>query len=238
MKLFHFNHIGNRNTQEDDLFVDPNGKLFMVCDGVGGHDHGEKASALLIATLANCFADYNGNMSLATVNSIISTLHEDFKSQLNGNSKFDGMASTLVLLYLLKDKAIVSHIGDSRLYHIKDRHSWWVTKDHSMVMELKEAGIIETEKQMNEHPLRNRITNAVKISTVMEPLSPESTEINNITTGDLFFMCTDGVMESFTTSQELVDLLTQQPIENVWQRLEGKCKQYANDNFTAILIEL
>jgi len=239
MKLFHFHHIGQRKTQEDDLYVDPKGRLFIVCDGVGGREYGEKASALVIEKLVNKLEDYRPQLGIESLNQMIRSLDQDFSDYVSENSQQDGMASTLVLLYLTDDQAIVSHIGDSRLYHIRSREDWWVTKDHSMVMELHEAGIIKSEKDMNEHPLRNRITKAVKITKQFQLLEPDTSKLENIQKGDLFFLCTDGVMESFE-SQELVDLLTEisLPLEKRWEMLETNCNEFAKDNHTAILLEL
>lgn len=239
MKLFHFHHIGQRKTQEDDLYIDPVGRLFIVCDGVGGREYGEKASALVIEKLVDKFKNSHSPLSTEELNQMIRSLDQDFSEYLSANVQQDGMASTLVLLYLTEDQAIVSHIGDSRLYHIRSREDWWVTKDHSMVMELHEAGIIKSEKDMNEHPLRNRITNAVKITKQFQLLEPDTTKRDSVQKGDLFFLCTDGVMESFA-SQELVDLLTTKtlPLEKRWQMLENNCAKFAKDNHTAILIEL
>jgi len=239
MKQFHFHHIGNRQTQEDDLFIDPKGRLYIVCDGVGGREYGEKASALVIEKLVDKFNSSNHDIDVEELNQMIRTLNEDFSDYLSENGQQDGMASTLVLLYLTEDHAIASHMGDSRLYHIRSRNDWWATKDHSMVMELHEAGIIKTEKDMNEHPLRNRITKAIKITKQFELLEPDTTKRNSIQKGDLFFLCTDGVMESFE-SQELVDLLTTNTLtlEKRWEMLETNCKENAKDNHTAILLEL
>jgi len=237
MKVFHFHHIGKRKTQEDDLFIDPNGKLFIICDGVGGQAHGEKASALVIETIANKFSNWSGAVTIDIVKEFLVSMNQEFMQYLIEHEIQEGMASTLVLLYLEGDYGIVSHVGDSRLYHIKGENDWWVTKDHSMVMELHEAGIIPSEEAMIEHPLRNRITKAVTISRDMKPLDPEINEIENIEAGDLFFLCSDGVSASLT-NKELITKLTEVHIEKAWGVLDFKCKEFANDNATAILIQL
>ncbi len=238
MKISHFHHIGKRTTQEDDLYVDPNGKLFIVCDGVGGRDYGEKASALVIESIVNKFATNENITSAKEIDELIASLNLELTLYLKGNAQQSGMASTLVLLYINDHgKAIVSHIGDSRLYHIKSREDWWMTTDHSMVMELRAAGILSSDKEMHDHPLRNRITNAVKITEDMSPLKPETTELDDLQPGQLIVLCSDGVMELFS-GQELVDLLCQGPIDEAWKTIEDQCLESANDNFTAILIEL
>lgn len=195
---------GKRGNQEDSVFPAPANvsaadSCFIVCDGMGGHERGEVASATVANALGSYVArNYPGQGDFAK---------EDFEKALNvaydeldaivddsdGSSRQPG--TTLTFLKLHSQGVMIAHIGDSRIYHISpSRNAICRTRDHSVVEDLYRMGEIK-ESQMRTHPRRNIITK------VMQPRQEDGRtmaaidNITNIVDGDYFMLCSDGIVE-------------------------------------------
>lgn len=236
MTVYHLHGQGQRPYQEDTFFIDSAGKLFLVCDGVGGSDVGSVASDMVSQAIQSQYADSGSKHDAVDIEAWIKQLNE---LQLPERLEAQGIrtSTTLALLYLDETYAIQAHVGDSRVYHIRSAKQWTVSQDHSVVMDLMQAGIIPTEEEMKKHPQRNRITRAISISDQSSVIDPDIKVIDDVQKGDMFLVCSDGVTEH-VTNQELVDTLTDEryPIEHKWNALQQHCQDHSRDNYTGILV--
>lgn len=159
-----------RENNEDALFasLDRDLPLYIVADGMGGHNAGEVASKMAVDIVKEEFATNNENlnsprkirerikMALEKANEVI------YKRSLN-ELDCEGMGTTVVLGYYFENRFYIGHVGDSRAYILKDDDSNQITEDHTLVNELIKKGSI-TESQALSHPQRNAITRALGTS--------------------------------------------------------------------------
>lgn len=153
-----------RGGNEDSLFILPEQQLYIIADGVGGHNSGELASRLAVGYIAqyvaiNQFSAVRNERELKRyLNSCIEGANELVYGKAAGENK--GMATTTVLCCIRGDKAYVVNVGDSRAYLIRDGMIRQITKDHTLVQEMLDNGLI-TEEEAAKHPDRHMITRAV-----------------------------------------------------------------------------
>ena len=138
---YFFNEIGKRLNQEDSVYpVHPSGNdnLFMVCDGMGGHEYGEVASSVVCESIASFFKTANKeNFSIDMFKRALAFAYDELDKQGDASETKGVMGTTLTFLYLASSKAYIAHIGDSRVYHIRtaEGQSYIINKtfDHSLV---------------------------------------------------------------------------------------------------------
>ena len=160
-----------RNVNEDMYFAseDIDLPLFIVADGMGGHNAGEIASKMAVDIVLQYFdakvEDLKDEKKLVTIikNSIKKANSEIYKTSKE-SKLFSGMGTTITLAYIFKDNIYIGHVGDSRAYIIQDNTISQVTEDHSLVQELVKNGSITIEEGKT-HPQRNMITRAAGTST-------------------------------------------------------------------------
>lgn len=235
--IYSFQHIGSRVRQEDSYHIDSNKMLFIVCDGVGGSDAGEIASAHVIQSIVATLS--KSNVMPLCVNCISKAIVEAQRS-LNElaalNNNLGQAGTTLALLHIYDGNAITAHLGDSKVILLKEGGNLlWSTKDHSTVQELFDAGLLESESEMKTHPLKNRITNAIFTNQNPNTLNITTNELRNIEIGDQFVLCTDGVLESIDIKQ-LSNLFSGDPKKSVLH-LSNIVRLNSKDNSTLIYVK-
>ncbi len=237
-----YSEIGSRDNNEDFIYPDPthvddDQKWFLVCDGVGGAEKGEVASMLAATTLDTFFRQQPDTVATdAYIQQAVAAVEGQFNHYLLDHEQAAGMATTMTLLYLHKAGATVAHIGDSRVYHIRNGQVIWRTEDHSYVNDLLKAGVL-TPDQAKHHPKRNIITRALQGGDKSVQATVQM--INDLRAGDYFFLCTDGVLER--VSDELLEgTLRDRSVTNELKlnRLRGYSLDNTRDNFTAYLIQI
>ena len=183
-----------RNGNEDALFVLPDQQLYIVADGVGGHNSGELASRMAVGYIAQYAA-------LNPVNSVESKrdLRTYFKTCFDGANELIynkacsepenvGMATTCVLCYLREGSAYIVNVGDSRAYLLRDGVLRQISEDHTCVREMVREGLL-TEDEALVHPDKNMITRAIGGEETVEP---DFFQVD-IFSGDVIILCTDGL---------------------------------------------
>ncbi len=237
-----YSELGNRGNNEDFIYPDPqyvseDQRWFLVCDGVGGAEKGEVASMLAATSLDGFFQQRPDSVATDDyVQQAVSFAERQFKGYLQEHEQAQGMATTVTLLYLHEAGATVAHIGDSRVYHIRNGEIIWRTDDHSYVNELLKAGVL-TPDEAHHHPQRNIITRALQGGE--KPVEASVQLINDLQAGDYFFLCTDGVLER--VSDELIEgTLRDDSTTNELKlsRLRNYSSGNTRDNFTAYLIQI
>ena len=232
---------GTRSLNEDAVYPNTpmeldSRRLFMICDGVGGRDKGEVASQQVIEFLSSFLENLTTKFSKDLLFHAVVSVKKALDSYSRTHPFSKGMATTLALLYLQNTTAFVVHLGDSRVYQIRDNRFIFKTKDHSLVNELLEKGTISQEEAVN-YPKKNVITRAL-VANPDITVVPEITEIK-IENGDLFLLCSDGVLEGLHEKQ-LLELLSNPALQlaEKKQLIEDACQAFANDNYSAVIIEV
>lgn len=183
-----------RSGNEDSLFVLPDQQLYIVADGVGGHNSGELASRLAVGFMAqyvamNPLKNVQNTKELKKYfQNCFAGANELIFSKAGEGSEYAGMATTTVMTYLRDDTCYVINVGDSRAYLVRDGIMRQLTEDHTLVQTLVNSGAI-TKEQALTHPDRNMITKAIGGDKTIEP------DFYRFRTypGDLIIMCTDGL---------------------------------------------
>lgn len=236
-----YSYQGGRSNNEDNIFPAAGSatrqqRWFMVCDGVGGAARGEIASHIAVEGFNDYFVQHiEPVITPDYMQSALDSVQAQFDDYLARHPEGVGMATTLTLLFLHEAGATVAHIGDSRVYHLRDGKVIWRTEDHSLVNQLVRAGVI-TPDEAREHPQRNVIERAIQGTG--KAIKPDVQIINDVRSGDYFFLCTDGVLER--VSDELLEHIVGGSASNEQkkQTLIDCCAGKTKDNFSAYLIQI
>ncbi|MBR5988088.1 MAG: serine/threonine-protein phosphatase [Prevotella sp.] len=200
--------IGQRPNQEDSI-IQWNNRLFVLCDGMGGHEKGEVASQTVCQSLVTWFEQNVNPDDLFTDDQLREALeyaYQQLDKYTDGNPK--QMGTTLTLLYIYKQGLTAAHMGDSRIYHIRpDVGILYQSRDHSLVFDLFQAGEI-TYEEMATFPQKNIVTRAITPGEDNR-MRLDIIHITDIQPDDYFYMCSDGMLEQMDNDQ-LVDLLSSQ----------------------------
>lgn len=167
------------------------GGLYAVADGMGGHSSGEIASDLAIKTLqAHCMYHLFARSDISPLAVLAAAFDEANKRIIEeaGSAELRGMGTTLTAVLVIGEDMYVAHVGDSRCYIINSRETLQVTRDHSVVQELMDAGAI-TEAEAMFHPRRNLIT---RVMGNTRELVPDLHRIK-LYAGDSILLCSDGL---------------------------------------------
>lgn len=235
MRIFRFEHQGQRPKQEDSSYISDDRSLFLVCDGVGGSHNGGEASRAIVESIEAQYHEISSEDYESIIRKLIVQANYHLFEKLGQNKS---ASTTMVMLMIIDGKAFMTHLGDSKIFYIdKTRNEWWMSKDHSLVQELFEAGILESEREMKSHPLRNRITLSMNSDTLLAEDEIKVNQVPKVNPGDIFILCTDGVLENIN-SDEMIDLFKSKPIEEAYLDLKNLCEENSKDNNTAIIIEV
>lgn len=186
--------IGNvRKAQEDShdmAIMTPNGDVFVVCDGMGGHVGGAKASSIAVDSIIEYFKKEKYDNIPQALNDAIQYANMQIIGFASANPEFRGMGTTACIVILKDNEAYIAHVGDSRIYLYlgKEKQLHRITKDHSYVQTLVDAGQI-SDDEAEHHPNKNRILKALGIRPDMSP----TVDVVHPKNGDTFLICTDGL---------------------------------------------
>ena len=237
-------HSGRvRPLNEDAIGADPALGLFILADGLGGYNAGEIASTMavssLLAELGQAYEQARAGGELfdpARVlrDTLVLMNASIFRAALNSTA-FEGMATTVVVAWLLGDTLWVGHTGDSRLYRYRRGTLEQLTRDHSFSQELLDAGMV-SEEEARMLPAKNLVTRALGASPDIEP------EVNpyDAMRGDLLLLCSDGLTEMIT-HHEIGGLLAthEDGLDEVARRLVDMANEAGGrDNVSVVLVRV
>ena len=233
---------GGRANNEDCIYplseyADSNQRLFLVCDGVGGAARGEVASALACDAIQTYFATFLGNED-PTAEFIQQAVHYTetrFDAYLQEHPEATGMATTLTLAYIGKKGITLAHIGDSRIYYIREGQALYRSEDHSLVGSLVRLGRI-TPAEARVHPQRNQILRAIQGSHI--PTEAEVMQWQDIQSGDWLFLCSDGILERLDEPQLLQQFTNTHNPAEIKDHILEVCEGKTRDNYSFYLIPL
>lgn len=227
-----------RKNNEDAWKVLQDEHLYLLADGMGGHQAGEIASTSCINFLSTIFLEkYNPNLSLEETKTFLFQLIQEVNSlihqQANENNQFKGMGTTLCCILIHTDGLIYAHVGDSRIYRYRDHHLDQLTNDDSLLRELIDLGQI-SEQQAEDFHYKNIITKAIGTEANVKP----TVKHLPIQEGDIYLMCTDGLSDLLSPS-EIANILSTHSPENVIPHLVEQAKLKGGfDNITLVLLKV
>ena len=199
MKIKHFEKtvIGKVRKANEDYIgsltndqTNGKGDLFIVCDGMGGHVGGAIASKKAVECIKEHFQKELSSIPTITLNDAIKYANEQIYALSRSDSSLRGMGTTCTVLLKKKDNIYIAHVGDSRIYINTDEKLYRLTKDHSFVQSLVDAGQLE-DSDMESHPRKNELTKALGISPEVEVEVAENPILSKA--GDKFLLCSDGL---------------------------------------------
>jgi PPM family protein phosphatase len=229
--------VGLKRTNNEDaigIFDVDGGLLTIVCDGLGGNNAGEIASSLSVEVIHKSFKDSDEQDYLKKIKDSIEAANRCIKEESSKQEKFDGMATTAEILFI-KDKTVYwGHVGDSRIYNLKNGKLKQLTKDHSLIQKLIDDGYL-TLNQAETHPNKNIIMRALGDSDSVEV---ELSKLKLVPSDShKFLVCTDGVT-NVINDDELEKLLKNKETGTISKSLTALIeKRGAPDNFSFVLLE-
>jgi len=210
LEVYQLTSIGDREINQDcmayTLFSEYG--LFVVADGLGGHDAGEKASKYFCQGLFKVASKYQGLLQKCPSSRVkdvfqawVNAAIEEMKVFFAGAAEGENSHTTCVILYLDKNMTVTAHCGDSRIYRLNEKQVLWRTKDHSIIQDHFNDGSI-SEREMGLHPEQNQLLRTINI------LKRHQVEVNvypAVERGETFVLCTDGFWE-FIKENDLLQL--------------------------------
>ncbi len=226
-----------RSSNEDSFLVHEEGRCFLVADGMGGAAAGEIASRIFTETAARCLLlskDCSETDSVAMVKAIYQTANAQIREHVRSTPEHKGMGCTADLLHLHDTGFVLGHIGDSRTYRMRQGKLIRLTRDHSLVQDQVDQGLISRE-DAKTHRLRNVISRAVGVKDELEVDIIRGRYLP----GDLFLLCSDGLTDMASEESVTHILRNGEPLRTRNSQLIELAKSGGGrDNVTVVLVEV
>ena len=235
--------VGQRSNQEDFLYPALSdqpltGDLFILCDGMGGHENGEVASQTVCHTMSSYIEQHrreDGLFEEADFRKALSTAYDALDAKDTAAEK--KMGTTLTFVKFHKGGCFIAHIGDSRIYHIRPatKEILYKTRDHSLVNDLISLGEM-TPEEARTSTQKNIITRAMQPHQERRAQA-DCINLTDLQVGDYFYMCSDGMLE-ISEDSEIVNILSmnRSDVDKV-EILKGATREN-RDNHSAHLIRI
>lgn len=229
-----------REKNEDSVVFDAETQLCILADGMGGYNAGEIASGMAVAFvksemsrwLAQAGKNANAREIRRAMEICVVNANNSIFNAANSNPQYTGMGTTLVMAAFQSDRVLVGHIGDSRCYRLRDEQFEQITKDHSLLQEQIDAGLLTPEQALTSSN-KNLVTRAMGVEDTV------ALEVNEfkVEAGDIYLMCSDG----------LTDMVRDEPISKIMMGngdLQDKARQLISaaneaggrDNTSVVLV--
>jgi len=218
-----------RANNQDAPIVSEKLRLYGVADGMGGHKGGEVAST---SARDDLLRELEGKTpSVATLSGAIEEVNRQIYHQQEHDDALTGMGTTLSVLWMSDNFVYIGHVGDSRVYLLRDGEFKQMTLDHSLVEQLVREGVL-TEEEAQNHPMRNIITRAIG--------TDESVEVDVVVEerckGDLWLACSDG-LHGLVDDRQMRDALRQYAPEKAADvLLKAALDAGGRDNVTLVIV--
>ena len=239
MRIYSATDVGQkRKMNQDYVFAssDPIGNLpnlFVVADGMGGHNAGDYASSHAVSVVVEEIRQDRDFNPVKVIRHAIESANREIIEQAQKDEKLNGMGTTMVVSTIVGQYAYVANVGDSRLY-VANRELQQITRDHSLVQEMVRMGEISAEEARN-HPDKNIITRALGAERTVDvdffdlKLEPES----------VILMCSDG-LSNMVEDSRIKEILSRrdQALDERGRTLIGEANRNGGkDNIAIVLIE-
>lgn len=230
-----------RQNNEDVWGEIPELRLYALADGMGGHRAGEIAARKAVDTLLELVQQAHYHKRKCSLHKMRDTISHSFEQvntavyQLSRDDEhLKGMGTTLCSVYFHEQGVICAHVGDSRIYRLRDKKLEQLTSDHSLLRELIELGQLN-DQQASEFLYRNIITKAIGTEPTVEP----SVCAFDAAVGDIYLMCTDGLSD-LVSHQELEAILNREKsLSKACHKMVNTAKERGGfDNITVVLMQI
>lgn len=226
-----------RTSNEDSFAADPERRLFLVADGMGGHAAGEVASSIAAATVREVMGIIRppgGKIEDELLLAAREANGRIYEAQRK-RADLSGMGSTLTIMSFADTSYYIAHVGDSRAYLLRDGVLEQLTRDHSLVWHLFESGVLRKD-ELSSHPQKNLITRSIG----PHPQVEIDLECGQAREGDTYLLCSDGLTD--VLSDEVIRQMLSQP-DMAPQQLGDALVSAANrmggpDNITVVVVRL
>jgi PPM family protein phosphatase len=221
-----------RSANQDAYYIDPDGRFFIVADGMGGHAGGEEASRIAIE-IAHTYLSQHWESEPDTKNLLIQALiasNDAIIADQEQNTQRSDMGTTVVLILFRDDLVWSAHVGDSRLYRLRGDKLDAITEDDTWVARAMKLGQLNAE-EAKTHPLRHVLSHCLG----RRDLRQINIQTQDITSGDRILLCSDGLTEE-VPHDEIATHLQAGSIEAAAQALVDAAKDHGgSDNITVII---
>jgi serine/threonine protein phosphatase PrpC len=241
--------VGMKRTHNEDYFsLIEDEQLFIVADGMGGHASGEVASKMAAETIGEFYSrtradeevtwPYKMDRSLSYIeNRLVCAIKlanlRIFETSCR-DIRYKGMGTTIVSCLVAGDKAYIGHVGDSRVYRVRDGAIQQMTRDHSLLEDYKEAKPDMTEEEERNFPHKNVITRALGMRETVQV----DIRAHQIKSGDLFLLCSDGLSGMVHDDAILQISLNAKSLERaVAELVDAANRNGGTDNVTTLMLQ-
>jgi serine/threonine protein phosphatase PrpC len=241
--------VGMKRTHNEDYFsLIEDEQLFLVADGMGGHASGEVASKMAAETIGEFYQrtrededatwPYKMDRSLSYIeNRLVCAIKlanlRIFEMSCR-DIRYKGMGTTLVSCLVCGDKIYVGHVGDSRVYRLRENGISQITRDHSLLEDYKEAKPDMTEEEERNFPHKNVITRALGMRETVQV----DIRGHQIKSGDVYILCSDGLSGMVTDPQILEVVGNAKSLERAVAELVDAANRHGGtDNITTLLLQ-
>lgn len=243
ISAFGLSDIGLMRTNNEDVWTElPEFNFFALADGMGGHLAGEIAADEAVSALCKLvkksFGEGKQKVDFDRAYQQIFSGIEEVNRLVHKKGRTDeelrGMGTTLCCMYFHEEGLIYGHVGDSRIYRLRNERLKQMTKDHSLLEEMLDTGEWDPDGE-SEFKYKNVITRAIGTEPNVEP----TVDIDEITDGDLYLMCSDGVSD-LLSFEEIEKILNHS--HNLQSSAQGLIRSAlergGNDNATVVLMKV
>ncbi|MEM8929525.1 MAG: Stp1/IreP family PP2C-type Ser/Thr phosphatase [Acidobacteriota bacterium] len=248
IEAFGSTDVGLLRTHNEDYFdINERDRVYVVADGMGGHNHGEVASQIAVETILGFIAECGEDGDDSTLplgydaelrehsnrlKRSIHLAHDEVLAAIRRDGSLLGMGTTVVGAIHDRDIVAIAHVGDSRGYRLRDGHLELLTQDHTWVNEQVVAGYL-SEEQAKSHPLKNVVTRALggDSDVVVDVIETAARP------GDLFLLCSDGLTTMLSDQEIHQRLSATGDLEAICRRLIHDANARGGfDNITVVLM--
>ncbi len=230
-----------RDVNQDTVFTsdEPVGilpDLYLVADGMGGHNAGDFASRFCVDEFVRCIKNSKGRTMLGLMESAVATVNEELIKKGSEDEALNGMGTTLVGAVVEGNICTVLNIGDSRMYIFKKNEGLrQISQDHSLVENMVRNGEIERREAMR-HPKKNVITRAIG---VFDSADPDFFEIDT-DKGDIILLCSDGLTNM--VDDDIIGSVLREEDKDINRKADELVKlaneKGGKDNISVVLVEI
>ena len=239
MRTFSMTHIGRRRDMNQDYMytsTTPVGSLpnlFVVADGMGGHNAGEYASRFTVDKMVEVISQNRQQEPVAAMKEALTEANSQLLEVAGADPSKSGMGTTVVAATVIGDLLHVANIGDSRLYVIDHEAIRQITRDHSLVEEMVRLGEMD-KAAAKVHPDKNIITRAIGVT---RELAVDFFEVE-LRPGDMILLCSDG-LTNMVEDEEIKEIVLEQKniVEKAEKLINTANENGGKDNITVVLIE-
>lgn len=227
-----------RPTNQDDYYVDPDGRLFIVADGMGGHAGGQEASRIATETIRDYVLTHwdSGIASEQLLEEAITKANQAIIQDQRLHPERSDMGTTVVVILLREqdEQPWCAHVGDSRLYRLRGAKLDQITEDHTWVARALREGELSAD-QVRYHPWRHVLSKCLgREDLYRSQISIQAIEVQS---GDRLLLCSDGLTEELPDSLIAYQLKSVRSCNKVVQSLVDLAKEKGGrDNITVVVL--